>query len=53
MSSYEQVYDMHPIHIPKCFKGVFTSDEFGNIRSLRNKEEVKNLGEIFEDDKFR
>ena len=27
--------------MPNCFKGIFTLDEFGNIRSLRNKEEVE------------
>ena len=27
--------------MPNCFKGIFTLDEFGNVRSLRNKEEVE------------
>ena len=33
----EKQYD----DMPNCFKGIFTLDEFGNVRSLRNKEEVE------------
>ena len=33
----EKQYD----DMPDCFKGIFTLDEFGNLRSLRNKEEVE------------
>ena len=36
-SQLEKQYD----DMPNCFKGIFTLDEFGNIRSLRNKEEVE------------
>ena len=33
----EKQYD----DMPNCFKGIFTLDELGNVRSLRNKEEVE------------
>ena len=33
----EKQYD----DMPNCFKGIFTLDEFGNVRSLRDKEEVE------------
>lgn len=33
----EKQYD----DMPDCFKGIFTLDEFGNLRSLRNKEDVE------------
>ena len=36
-SQLEKQYD----DMPNCFKGIFTLDELGNIRSLRNKEEVE------------
>ena len=36
-SQLEKQYD----DMPNCFKGIFTLDEFGNVRSLRNKEEVE------------
>ena len=26
---------------PNCFKGIFTLDEFGNLRSFRDKEDVE------------
>ena len=36
-SQLEKQYD----DMPNCFKGIFTLDEFGNPRSLRDKEEVE------------
>lgn len=33
----EKQYD----EMPNCFKGIFTLDERGNVRSLRDKEEVE------------
>ena len=36
-SQLEKQYD----DMPNCFKGIFTLDEFGNVRSLRNEEEVE------------
>ena len=36
-SQLEKQYD----HMPNCFKGIFTLDEFGNACSLRKKDEVE------------
>lgn len=36
-SQLEKQYD----DMPNCFKGIFTLDEFGNTRSLRDKKEVE------------
>ena len=36
-SQLEKQYD----DMPNCFKGIFTLDELGNVRSLRDKEEVE------------
>lgn len=33
----EKQYD----DMPNCFKGIFTLDELGNVRSIRDKEEVE------------
>ena len=34
----EKQYD----DMPNCFKGIFTLDELGNVRNIRDKEEVEN-----------
>ena len=39
----EKQYD----DMPNCFKGIFTLDELGNIRSLRDKEEVEKSWQDF------
>ena len=42
-SQLEKQYD----EMPNCFKGIFTLDERGNVRSLRDKEEVEKSWQDF------